>query len=153
TPLPFDGFLKQVRQPRAIMPPFPAEVVSDAEAHAIYDYVKSSPPAAPRLRTDIPKGVLDPKTCAPCHAKSTPTIVQQFETSAMGKPGKQNPRVTYPTKPAGCAGCHGTNHDDIMATKGRVPETTCGACHPEIYKEHITDAGHSYGPGPGGLGI
>ena len=73
TPLPFDGFLKQVRQPRAIMPPFPAEVVSDAEAHSIYEYLMTSPPVAPRLRVDIPKGILDPKTCTPCHANPPST--------------------------------------------------------------------------------
>jgi hydroxylamine dehydrogenase len=79
--------------------------------------------------------------------------VAQFEASAMGRPGIQNPRVKFPTRQITCAACHGTNHDDIMASKGRVPETTCGACHQEIYKEAVLDAGHSYGPGPGGLGI
>ena len=77
----------------------------------------------------------------------------QFEASAMGRPGVQNPRVKFATPQITCAACHGTNHDDIMASKGRVPETTCGACHQEIYKEAVLDAGHSYGPGPGGLGI
>ena len=69
----------------------------------------------------------------------------------MGKAGVQNPRVTVPGVPQlTCAACHGTNHDDIMASKGRVPETTCGACHQQIYKDAVLDAGHSYGPGPGG---
>jgi hydroxylamine dehydrogenase len=79
--------------------------------------------------------------------------VAQFESSAMGRPGTQNPRVKFAARQITCAACHGTNHDDIMASKGRVPETTCGACHQEIYKEAVLDAGHSYGPGPGGLGI
>ncbi len=153
TPLPFEAFLAQVRHPRALMPPFPPQAVSDADTRAIHEYLRTAPPPAPRLRAELPKGVLDPKTCAECHRTLQPTIVQQFEASAMGRPGVQNPRVTFPTKQIDCAGCHGTNHDDIMATKGRVAETTCGACHPEIYKEHVLDAGHSYGPGPGGLGI
>ena len=153
TALPYEAFLQQVRHPRAIMPPFPGEAVSDREVRAIFEYVKGVAPPAARLRADIPTGVLDPKTCAPCHARTNPTIPQQFEASAMGRAGVQNPRVQYPLSQIGCANCHGTNHDEIMATKGRVPETTCGACHPQIYKEHVTDAGHSYGPGPGGLGI
>ncbi len=153
TALPLDAFLTQVRQPRGIMPPFPPSIVSDAEVRAIYDYVHTAPPPAPRLRADLPKGVLDPRTCAECHRTTNPAIVRQFEASAMGRPGAQNPRVTYPTKQIDCAACHGTNHDDIMASKGRVAETVCGACHPEIYKEHVLDAGHSYGPGPGNLGI
>jgi hydroxylamine dehydrogenase len=40
-----------------------------------------------------------------------------------------------------------------MASRGRVSEATCGVCHAQIYKEHVIDAGHSYGPGPGDLGI
>jgi len=35
----------------------------------------------------------------------------------------------------------------------RVPEIVCGGCHAQIHKEHVLDAGHSYGPGPGNLGI
>jgi hypothetical protein len=70
----------------------------------------------------------------------------------MGKPGMQNPRVTFPQKQITCANCHGTDHDEIMQTKGRVPETMCATCHGEIYKDAVQDLGHSYGPGPGGLG-
>ena len=70
----------------------------------------------------------------------------------MGTPGTQNPRVDQrPTMT--CADCHGTDHDKIMASQGRVPETTCAGCHAQIYQEHVLDAGHSYGPGPGDLGI
>ena len=153
TKLPAEAFLGQLRHPRAIMPPFPAPVVSDAEASAIQGYLQSVPPAPPRLRADLPHGQQDPASCAACHRKVNPTIVAQFEASAMGKPGMQNPRVTYPIKQITCANCHGTDHDLIMATKGRVPESMCGACHGDIYKDAVADAGHSYGPGPGGLGI
>src|SRR5262249_53416594 len=136
-------------------PPFHARVVTDAEAQAIHAYLKAVPPAPPKLRADVPKGVLDQATCAGCHRRLHPTIVAQFETSAMGKPGIQNPRVNVPggVHQITCAACHGTNHDEIMASKGRVPEAVCGTCHQDIFKEHVVDAGHSYGPGPGGLGI
>jgi hydroxylamine dehydrogenase len=157
TKLTLDAFLTQLRQPRGIMPPFHARVVTNTEARSIHAYLTTVAPPAPKLRVDVPKGVLDQATCAECHRKLNPTIVAQFEASAMGKAGMQNPRVTLPTSTPmtqmTCAGCHGTNHDDIMASKGRVPETVCAACHPAIYKEAVTDAGHSYGPGPGGLGI
>jgi hydroxylamine dehydrogenase len=153
TQLPLDAFLTQVRQPRGIMPRFPESVVSAAEARQIFQYLHAVAPPPPKLRADVPRGVLDPGSCAGCHQKFNPVIVAQFAASAMGRPGVQNPRVAYPQAQIGCASCHGTNHDDIMASKGRVPEATCGACHQQIYKDHVLDAGHSYGPGPGGLGI
>jgi cytochrome c551/c552 len=153
TALPLDAFVKQVRQPRGLMPPFPSAAVSDAELRAIHEYLRTAPPPAPRLRADVPKGSLDPKTCAECHRRLHPTIVRQFEGSAMGRAGVQNPRVTFPMPQLTCAICHGTDHGEITAARGRVAESVCGACHPEIYKEHVVDAGHSYGPGPGDLGI
>ena len=157
TKLTAEAFVNQLRHPRGIMPPFHERIVSDAEARTIFAYLQSVPPPPPKLRADVPKGVLDQKTCAECHRKIHPTIVAQFEASAMGKAGRQNPRVALltaeMTPQITCAACHGTNHDDIMASKGRVPEATCGACHQQIYKEHVLDAGHSYGPGPGQLGI
>ena len=153
TQLALEAFLHQLRQPRGIMPPFHARAVTDAEARSIHAYLTTVPAPPPRLRADVPRGVLDQATCAECHRRLNPTIVAQFEASAMGKAGVQNPRVKIPTPQMTCAGCHGTNHDEIMATKGRVPETTCAGCHAEIYKEAVTDAGHSYGPGPGDLGI
>ena len=153
TRLTVEGFTQQVRKPRGIMPPFPGQVVSDAEVRDIHAYLQAVPPPPPKIRADVPRGALDQKTCAECHRKSNPEIVRQFESSAMGRPGVQNRSVTFPQAQITCAGCHGTDHDEIMATKGRVPETTCGACHQQIYKEHVLDAGHSYGPGPGDLGI
>jgi hydroxylamine dehydrogenase len=153
TKLTTDAFLQQLRNPRGLMPRFPAEIISEADARVIHAYLQAAPTAPPRLRADLPRGVLDQATCAACHVKVNPMIVHQFEASAMGRAGVQNPRVTFPAPQITCAACHGTNHDEIMATKGRVPEMTCGACHQEIYKEHVVDAGHSYGPGPGELGI
>lgn len=153
TALPLDSLLHQIRHPHGIMPPFPQQVLSDDEARAIHAYLQGVPPPAPKLRADSPHGVLEPATCAPCHAKFHPTIVRQFQEAAMGKPGTQNPLVIYPLRQITCADCHGTDHDVIMASKGRVPETICGGCHGPIYQEHVLDAGHSYGPGPGKLGI
>jgi len=153
TSLSLDAFIYQLRQPRQLMPRFPAELVSDAEAGAIRDYLQTAPAPPPRILANLPHGSLDPKSCAPCHAKLEPTIVRQFAGSAMGKPGMQDARVVYPIRQITCADCHGRNHDTIMANKGRVAEVVCGGCHAQIYKEHVQDAGHSYGPGPGSLGI
>jgi len=153
TALPFEAFITQLRHPRDIMPAFPGQAVSDDDAHQIYAYLKDVPPPPERLQNDIPHGVLDPGTCTPCHRTLHPELVSQFESSAMGMEGAQNPRVDFPLKQLTCANCHGTDHDVIMASRGRVPETMCAACHAQIYKEHVLDAGHSYGPGPGDLGI
>jgi hydroxylamine dehydrogenase len=152
TALPLPAFLAQLRQPRGIMPAFPAEAVSDAEAEVIYGYLQQVPAAPPRLRADLPAGEQRPESCAPCHRRFNPLIVQQYEQSAMGRAGTQNARVVYAQRSLTCADCHGTNHDQIMASKGRVAETVCATCHAEIYREHVLDAGHSYGPDPGGLG-
>jgi hydroxylamine dehydrogenase len=153
TALPADSLLRQLRHPRGIMPAFPAGAVSDADARAIHGYLTSLPAPPPKLRRDAPHGQLDAATCMPCHAQLNPVIVQQFAGSAMGKPGTQNPQVVNPARQFGCAVCHGTDHDQIMASKGRVPEATCGGCHMQIYQEAVTDVGHSYGPGPGALGV
>jgi hydroxylamine dehydrogenase len=153
TRLTAEAFVNQLRHPRGIMPPFHEQLVSSAEAEAIRSYLVNVPPPPARLRADLPHGELDQKTCAGCHRALNPTIVAQFESSAMGRAGVQNPRVQFPTPQITCAACHGTNHDEIMATKGRVPETACAACHRQIYQDAVLDAGHSYGPGPGDLGI
>jgi hydroxylamine dehydrogenase len=151
TTLDFDGFRRQVRQPRERMPRFHAETVSDQELRTIHEYLRGVPPVAGPLRTP-PTGEQDPRACAGCHQALHPTIANQFAASAMGRPGVQNPRVSPQVPTMTCANCHGTNHDEITATRGRVPETTCGSCHPQIYREHVTENGHSYGPGPGSLG-
>jgi len=152
TPLPFEVFLDQVRSPRGIMPPFPAEAVTETDLRAIYEYVRGLAVPPPRLRQDVPVGEQDPATCATCHAEYNPTIVRQFHGSAMGTAGTQNPRVDWPQRQITCADCHGTDHTTITASKGRVPEIQCAACHMQIYQDHVVDAGHSYGPGPAGIG-
>ena len=153
TPLPFAAFLDQVRHPRDLMPPFPEESVSDEELRRIHRYLQNVPAPPPRIRTELPEGELDPAGCADCHRDLHATVVRQFESSAMGIAGTQNPRVEHPQKLLTCADCHGIDHDRIVATEGRVPEATCGQCHPVIFQEHVLEAGHSYGPGPGDLGI
>lgn len=153
TTLPFDAFVGQLRSPRGIMPAFPEEAVTRVEAQSIYDYVRGLGPAPARLAEAPPKGEQDPASCAECHARLEPTIVRQFHGSAMGTPGTQNPRVVYAQRQITCADCHGTDHDAIMASKGRVPETRCAQCHPTEYLQAVADGGHSYGPGPGDIGI
>ena len=153
TPLEFDAFLSQVREPRGIMPPFPEAAVGEATVQAIHDYLRSLAAPPPRLFTDAPAGEQEPGSCADCHRDRNPTIVRQFEASGMGMPGAQNPLVEWPQKQLTCADCHGTDHTVISRTKGRVPEATCGACHQQIFQDHVLDAGHSYGPGPAGIGI
>lgn len=152
TALPVEAFMEQVRSPRGIMPAFPMTAVTDAEVRAIYGYVQALASPPPPLRVDVPTGEQDPASCASCHQDLNPTIVRQFHGSAMGTPGAQNPRIEWPQKQITCAECHGTDHTEITASKGRVPEVRCAACHPQIYREHVTDAGHSYGPGPAGIG-
>jgi hydroxylamine dehydrogenase len=152
TALPFEAFLEQARHPRGRMPAFPAEAVTDAELRTIYEYVSglATPPSP--LRGNAPEGEQDPSSCSTCHADYNPTIVRQFHASAMGTPGLQNPRVDWPQREITCADCHGTDHTEITATRGRVPELRCAACHMAIYQEYVVDAGHSYGPGPAGIG-
>ena len=147
------AFSAQVRVPRQLMPPMPPSVVSDEEIEQIYAYVRNVPPPPARLLTDLPSGELSSGECSTCHARYNPTIVRQFSASAMGRVGRQNPRVDHPSTQLSCANCHGTNHDTIMAVRGRVPESVCAGCHVTIYQEHVVDAGHSYGPGPAGIGI
>jgi len=153
TALPFEQFLKQLRTPRAMMPPFPASAVSDADAHEIHAFVKSASPPAPYVGAKPPEGPQTAASCIECHRKYHPGLVSQYESSAMFKPGRQNPRIPATTPEANsCAICHGTDHTEITKVKGRVSEKICAACHAQIYQEHVVDAGHSYGPGPAGIG-
>lgn len=152
TSLSVEAFVRQLREPRERMPAFHAEVVSEEEVRKIHGYLQSVAPPPGRLGPEPPAGVQDSASCAACHQDLHPTIVRQFEHSAMGLGGTQNAAVQYPQRQITCASCHGTNHDRIMASKGRVPEETCATCHPRIYSEHVLDDGHSYGPGPGDLG-
>ncbi|HEY3236462.1 MAG TPA: c-type cytochrome, partial [Polyangiaceae bacterium] len=152
TPLSLQEFTQQVRSPRRRMPAFPTTSVTDAELQRIHAYLKALSAKKERL-VEPPQGEQTTASCIDCHRKHNPTLVAQYESSAMFKPGRQNPHVsgTMP-EPNSCAVCHGTNHTEITKVHGRVSEKTCGACHAEIYQEAVTDLGHSYGPGPAGIG-
>jgi hydroxylamine dehydrogenase len=154
TALSFEQFLAQLRKPREQMPPFPLAVVSDSLAETIYKFVKAVPPAPPRVTKKPPEGVQPPDACVECHRKIQPFLVAQYVSSSMFKRGRQNPRIPQGTPEANsCAFCHGVDHSEITRVKGRVSERICAACHATIYKEHVIDAGHSYGPGPAKMGI
>jgi ubiquinol-cytochrome c reductase cytochrome c subunit len=43
TPAPFDRFLRQLRVPAAVMPPYEAGVLSDADVADIYAYLRAQP--------------------------------------------------------------------------------------------------------------
>ena len=62
--------------------------------------------------------------CLTCHSETTPGIVKQFQSGAMGASGD----VT-------CVDCHGSDHAAIEAADGAVPASTCAGCHPEQYAE------------------
>lgn len=153
TELTFRMFIQQVRRPRGIMHAFTADDVSEDQALEILNYLRGVEAAPERLRAELPQGVQDSTSCEGCHSRYHSTIVSQFLGSAMGLPGTQNARVDYPLRKIGCVDCHGNDHTAIMRSKGRVEELVCARCHPVIYKDHVLDAGHSYGPGPGDLGI
>ena len=154
TDLGYQEFLDQIRNPRGRMPVFPDAVVGEGEIRAIHGYVQGLDAPPPPLRAgEAPSGEQAPGSCIACHRDYNPTITRQFAGSAMGLAGTQNARVDWPDRQITCADCHGTDHDVITASKGRVPETECAGCHPAIYQEHVLDAGHSYGPGPAGIGI
>ena len=152
TPLSVEQLKQQVRSPRGQMPPFPAANVTDDQLQKIHAYLKSLTAKRDKL-TEPPKGEQTAASCVECHRKANPILVAQYQSSAMFKPGRQNPRIPPTTPEANsCAICHGTNHTEITHVKGRVSEKICAACHAEIYKEHVTDLGHSYGPGPANIG-
>jgi mono/diheme cytochrome c family protein len=52
TKLPFDAFKAYVRDPSGAMPPFHAEILSDADLSDIYAYLESRP--QPRPVSEIP---------------------------------------------------------------------------------------------------
>lgn len=147
-------FQKQVRSPRERMPAFAVEAVSDAEIRAIHGFLTDVVPAPARVSPVPPQGVQTAESCVECHQKLNPTLVEQYISSSMYQPGRQNRHIPESIAEANsCAACHGVDHTDITHVRGRVAETVCAACHPTIYKEHVLDSGHSYGPGPAGIGI
>lgn len=61
--------------------------------------------------------------CVDCHRNETPAAVTQWQASAHADK-------------VGCAECHGTDHEQILAGQRPVDAKTCGACHATAYAEH-----------------
>ena len=70
--------------------------------------------------------------CVFCHEDITPNIVKEFRTARDGEPTGTE-----------CINCHGSNHDVIIRSKGRVPAEMCQECHPKRYEETMSGGGHS----------
>ena len=66
--------------------------------------------------------------CLTCHTEITPGIVAQYQSGAMGDD-------------VGCLDCHGSDHDVITATEGKVSAGTCAGCHPDQYAEFTVKDG------------
>jgi ubiquinol-cytochrome c reductase cytochrome c subunit len=82
-PMPWAGFIKQVRTPRLSMPPYDAKILSDQGAADIYAYLASQPPAKDAhsiallnavtvgTATNTPAGaVIYSANCASCHGSA-----------------------------------------------------------------------------------
>ncbi len=62
--------------------------------------------------------------CLSCHEKETPAAVAQWRGSAHAGT-------------VGCAGCHGSDHEAIIAGNARVDIKVCGRCHEKAFHEHV----------------
>ncbi|PLX95364.1 MAG: hypothetical protein C0621_03810 [Desulfuromonas sp.] len=61
--------------------------------------------------------------CIDCHREKTPAAVRQWEVSAhVGK--------------VDCAGCHGSDHEALLAGLVKVGAATCGRCHEKALHDH-----------------
>jgi mono/diheme cytochrome c family protein len=81
-PIPYASFIKQLRTPRASMPPYDAKILSDQGAADIYAYLASQPPAKDYRSIAVlnvvhagtgtaPRGALVySANCASCHGAS-----------------------------------------------------------------------------------
>ena len=70
--------------------------------------------------------------CVFCHADISPNIVKEYRNARDGEPTNTE-----------CIHCHGTNHDVIIRSKGRVPAEVCQECHPKRYEESMSGGGHA----------
>lgn len=107
TALPFEKVLEQLRHPRGRMPMFSEAIVSDMEARAIYDYVRSLGGVAPDTESAAPaakRASSPPRAQAKAKAARPPSesaadapeksIATVVETSAA-LPIESAPRETY----------------------------------------------------------
>lgn len=63
--------------------------------------------------------------CLPCHERETPAAVAQWRGSAHAAG-------------VGCADCHGSDHEAIVAGKAAVDITVCGRCHDQALHQHVS---------------
>jgi hypothetical protein len=76
------------------------------------------------------------RTCAGCHAERQPGLLAQWDASEHARQG------------VACEDCHGDDHDEIFADKGRVPAMRCQGCHEQetiefrqgVHGRALTDA-------------
>jgi hypothetical protein len=77
------------------------------------------------------------KGCLGCHgASGRGGVGPELARSPL-----ENAAIVYGRREISSADCHGTDHNAIMASRGRVAETVCATCHAQIYKEHVLDVG------------
>ena len=69
-----------------------------------------------------------PQSCAGCHRARQPGVLAQWDTSAHAASGVR------------CEDCHGGDHDQILADKGRVPSARCAQCHEKQTHEFMNSA-------------
>lgn len=77
------------------------------------------------LTVGLSAGAYAADPCLDCHEKTTPAAVAQWRGSAHAGS-------------VGCAECHGSNHDKIVAGESRVEAKVCGRCHEQAYHQHVT---------------
>lgn len=72
--------------------------------------------------------------CLFCHEQKeiTPTIVKEWRNARDGEPTNTE-----------CIDCHGSNHEVIIRSKGRVPVGICAECHAKRYEESLSGGGHA----------
>ncbi|MHC4971355.1 MAG: multiheme c-type cytochrome [Planctomycetota bacterium] len=82
------------------------------------------------------------QTCAECHAERQPGLMAQWDASEHARQG------------VACEECHGDDHDEIFAEKGRVPAMRCQGCHAQetiefrqsVHGRALTDRGATAAP-------
>ncbi len=73
----------------------------------------------------IPDGT---KTCAQCHRERQPGIMAGWDAGEHSRQGVK------------CEDCHGADHEQIFAEKGRVPASRCAQCHEKQTEEFLNSS-------------